>query len=118
MWRHKASHCFYDVFNEFVSVFKDLLLGKDTLQMSGQETKFLNRKGTLEQKENHNVLMVFGSKENPSFLPCHIMEKMFVAEIARQYNHWLCFFHDKKNKTIHSSALESWGLLVQKHQQD
>jgi hypothetical protein len=60
--------------------------------MSGQATKFLNRKGTLEQKENHSVLMVFGSKENPSFLPCHITNKIFVTEIARQYNHWLHFF--------------------------
>jgi hypothetical protein len=66
--------------------------------MSGQTTKFLNKKGTLEQKENHSVLMVFGSKENPAFLPCHITDKMFVAEIARQYNHWLHFFHDKKKK--------------------
>jgi hypothetical protein len=87
LWRHKASHCFYEVFNGFVSVFKDLLLGKDALWMSSQATKFLNRKGTLEQKENHSVLMVFGSKENPSFHPCYIMDKMFVAEIERQYNH-------------------------------
>jgi len=86
--------------------------------MFGQETKFLNRKGTLEQNENHSVLMVFGSKGNPAFLPCHIRDKMFVAEIARQYNHWLHFFHDKKKKTIHSSALECRGLHVQKHQQD
>jgi hypothetical protein len=118
LWRHKASHCFYDVFNDFVSVFKDLLLGKDAPRMSGQATKFLNRKGPLEQKENHNVLMVFGSKENPSFLPCHITDKMFVAKIARQYNHWLHFFHDKKNKAVHSPALESWGLPMQKHQKD
>jgi hypothetical protein len=118
LWRHKASHCFYEVFNGFVSVFKDLLLGKDAPRMSGQATKFLNRKGTLEQKENHSVLMVFGSKENPAFLPCHITDKMFVAEIARQYNHWLHFFHDKKKKTVHSSALESRRLRVQKRQQD
>ena len=59
---------------------------------------FLNRKGTLEQEENHNVLMVFGSKENHAFLPCHITYMMFVAEIARKYNHWLHFFHDKKKK--------------------
>jgi hypothetical protein len=53
--------------------------------MSGQETKFLNRKGTLEKKENHSFLMVFGPKENPSFLPCHITDNMFLAEITRQY---------------------------------
>ena len=55
--------------------------------MSGQETKFLDRKGTLEQKENYSVIMIFGSKENLSFLPCHITYKMFVIEIARQYNY-------------------------------
>jgi hypothetical protein len=55
--------------------------------MSGQATKFLNTKGTLEQKYNHSVVMFFGSKENPSFPPCHITNKMFVVEISRQYNH-------------------------------
>ena len=55
--------------------------------MSGQATKFLNRKGTLEQKENHSVIMLFGSKENPAFLSCHIMNKMFVTEITRKYKH-------------------------------
>jgi hypothetical protein len=98
LWRHKASHCFYEVFNVFVLVFKDLLLWKDAPRMSGQTTKFLNRKGTLEQKEKHSVLMVFGSKENPAFLPCHITEKIFVTEIKRKYNHSFHFFHDKKKK--------------------
>ena len=96
--RHKDSHCFYEIFNDFVSVFKDLLLGKDAPQMSGQATKFLDRKGTLEQKENYSVIMIFGSKENPVFLPCHIMDKMFVREIARKYNYWLHFFHGKRKK--------------------
>jgi hypothetical protein len=35
--------------------------------MSGQATKFLDRKGTLEQMENYSVIMIFGSKENPCF---------------------------------------------------
>jgi hypothetical protein len=98
LWRHKASHCFYEVFNDFVSVFKDLLLGKDAPRMSDQETKFLDRKGTLEQMENYSVIMIFGSKENPAFLPCHITDIMFVTEIARQYNYWLHFFHEKRKK--------------------
>jgi hypothetical protein len=29
LWKHKASHYFYEVFNGFVSVFKILLLGED-----------------------------------------------------------------------------------------
>jgi hypothetical protein len=80
LWRHKASHCFYEVFNDFVSVFKDLLLGKDAPRMSDQETKFLDRKGTLEQMENYSVIMIFGSKENLAFLPCHITDIMFVTK--------------------------------------
>jgi hypothetical protein len=52
--------------------------------MSDQESKFLDRKGTLEQMENYNFISIFGSKENPSFLPCHIFEKMFFTEVARQ----------------------------------
>jgi hypothetical protein len=51
--------------------------------------------------ENYNVITIFGSKENPSFLTCHISEKMFVAEITMQYTYWLHFFHEKrKNKFI------------------
>jgi hypothetical protein len=50
--------------------------------MSDQASKFLDRKGTLEQMENYNVISIFGSKENPSFLLCHISDKIFVTEIA------------------------------------
>jgi hypothetical protein len=101
LWRHKASHCFYEVFNDFVSVFKKLLLGKDAPRMSYQATKFLDRKGTLEQMENYSVIIIFGCKKNLSFLPCHITDKMFVTEITRQYNYWLHFFLEKrKNQFI------------------
>jgi hypothetical protein len=95
LWRHKASLHFYEVFNDFVLVLKELLFGKDTPRISAQASKFLDRKGTLEQMENYNVIRIFGSKENPSFLPCHISDRMFVTEFARQYNFWLHFFHEK-----------------------
>jgi hypothetical protein len=85
LWRHKASQHFYEFFNEFVSVFEGLLFVNDTPQMSNQESKFLNKKGTLEQMENYNVIRIFGSKKNPSFLPCHIDGKKFVTEIERRY---------------------------------
>jgi len=52
----------------------------------------------LEQMENYSVIMIFVSKENHSFLPCHVTEKMFVKKIARQYNYWLHFFHEKRKK--------------------
>jgi len=51
--------------------------------MFDQESKFLDRKGTLEQMENYNVIIIFISKENPYFLPCHISDKIFVTEITR-----------------------------------
>jgi len=53
--------------------------GKDAPRMSDQATKFLDSKGTLEQMENYNVIMLFGSKENLYFLPCHITDIMFVT---------------------------------------
>jgi hypothetical protein len=33
LWRHKASQHFYEVFNDFVLFFKELLFGKTTPQM-------------------------------------------------------------------------------------
>jgi hypothetical protein len=87
LWRHKASQHFYEVFNYFFSVFKEFLFGNNSPRMFDQARKFLDRKGTLEQMENYNVINIFGSKENPSFLLCHIYDKMFVAEIARKYTY-------------------------------
>jgi hypothetical protein len=37
-------------------------------------TKFLDRKGIVEEMKNYSVIMIFGSKENISFFPCHIMD--------------------------------------------
>jgi hypothetical protein len=98
LWRHKNSLHFYEVFNDFVSVFKGLLFGKDTPKIFDQENKFLDKKGMLEKMENHNVISIFGFKENPSFLPCHLSDKMFITEVARQYNLCLHFFHEKRKK--------------------
>jgi len=66
--------------------------------MSDQASKLLDRKGTLEQMENYKVIKIFGSKENLSFLPCHIIDRMFVAEISRKYTYWFHFFHEKRKK--------------------
>jgi hypothetical protein len=69
--------------------------------MSDQVSKFLDRKGTLEKMDNYNFIMIFGSKENPSFLLCHISHKMFVVKITRKYNYSFHFFHEKrKNQFI------------------
>jgi hypothetical protein len=83
LWRHKASLHFYEVFNDFVSVFKGLLFGKHTPRISDEANKFLDKEGSLEKMENHNVIKIFGSKESPSFLQCHVFDKMFIMEVAR-----------------------------------
>ena len=101
-----------------MSIFKVLLLGEDAHRISDKEIKFLDRKGTLEQMNNYSLIRIFGSKENPTFLPCHITDIMFVTKIARQYNYWLHFFHEKRKKIVHSSALESRGLRVEERQQN
>jgi hypothetical protein len=98
LWKHKASHCFYEVFNGFLSVFKVLLLGEDAPRISEQATSFLDKKGTLEHLDNYTVIRIFGSTEQPALLPCHITDIMFVAEVARQYNYWFHLLQRKKKK--------------------
>jgi len=44
LWRHKTSLYFYKVYNDFVSVFKGLLFGKNTPRISDQANKFLENK--------------------------------------------------------------------------
>jgi hypothetical protein len=75
-----------------VSVFKVFLLGEDVPRISDQATRFLDMKGALEHMDNYIVIRIFGSRENPSLLPCHITNKMFVTKIARKYNYWLHLF--------------------------
>jgi hypothetical protein len=101
-----------------VFVFKVLLLGEDGPRISEQETSFLDMKGTLEHLDNYIVIIIFSSTEKPDVLPCHIMDKMFVAEVARQYNYWLHLLQKKRKKKVHSSALESRGVCVEKRQQN
>jgi hypothetical protein len=86
---------FLMIFSQFLKAFclERMLPGCLT-----KRCKFLDRKGRLEQMENYNVIRIFGSKENPFFLLCHVSDKMFVTKIARQYNYWLHFFHEKRKK--------------------
>ena len=66
--------------------------------MSDQATKFLDKEETLEQMENYSVIMIFSSKENLTFVPCHIIDTLFVTKIASQYNYGLHLFHEKRKK--------------------
>jgi hypothetical protein len=98
LWKHKASHYFYEAFNGFVFVFKVLLLGEDAPRISEQATSFLDKKGTLEHLDDYTVIRIFGSREKPALLPCHITDIMFVREVERQYNYWLHLFQEKRKK--------------------
>jgi hypothetical protein len=64
LWRHKSPLYFYEVYNDFVSVFKRLLLGENTSRIYDQANKFLEKRGTIKQMENHNIIRIFYSKEN------------------------------------------------------
>jgi hypothetical protein len=112
LWRHDASQHFYEFFNDFVSVFKALIFGKYFPQLSDQATKFLDRKGTLEEMENYNVIRIFESKQNPSFLPCHISGTMFFVEIARKYTYWLHFSHEKRKSQFISLPWKVGDFMV------
>jgi hypothetical protein len=81
-----------------VSIFKVLLLGEDAPRIFDQATRFLDRKGALEHMDNYAVIRIFGSREKPALLPCHITDIMFVTEVARQYNYWLHLFQEKRKK--------------------
>jgi hypothetical protein len=52
LWRHKTSLYFYEVYNDFVSVFRGFLFGKNTPNISDQDNKFLEKKGMIEQMES------------------------------------------------------------------
>jgi hypothetical protein len=86
------------VYNEFVTVFKKLLFGDNTSRLSSEAVTFLNKRGTLEKMENHNVIRIFCSRENPSFLSYYVSDKLFITEVARQYGFWLHFFHEKRKR--------------------
>ena len=101
-----------------MSVFKVFLLGEDAPRISKHATSFLDRKGTLEHLDNYTMIRIFGSMEELALLPCHIIDRMFVAELAQQYNYWLHLFQEKTKKIVQSSTLEIRGLRVEKHQQN
>jgi hypothetical protein len=45
LWKHKDSHCFYEVFSGFVFVFKVLLLGEDPPTYMNRQPFFWTGRG-------------------------------------------------------------------------
>jgi hypothetical protein len=98
LWIHKTPLYFYEVYNDFVSFFKRLLLGENTSRISEQANRFLEKKGMIEQMDNHGVIRIFFFKENHSFLPDHVSNKLFITKVERQYKFSLHFFHEERKK--------------------
>jgi hypothetical protein len=115
LWKHKASHYFYEVFNGFLSIFKVFLLGENVPRISEQATSFLDKKGTLQHLDNYIVIRIFGSTEQPSLLPFHVTNIIFIVEVARQYNYWFHLFQRKKKKTVHSFSPWKIGEFILKN---
>jgi hypothetical protein len=87
LWKHKASHYFYEFFNGFLFVFKLFLLGENAPRLSEHATNLLDKKGAIQHLDNFNVTRIFGSTEQHDLLPCHITDITFIVEVARQYNY-------------------------------
>jgi len=85
LWRYRYTYYFYEVYNEFVIVFKKLRFGENIYRLSLEAMNFLDKRGSLGKMENCNVIRIFGSRESPFFLPYYILDKVFVIEVARKY---------------------------------
>ena len=96
LWRQKASYYLYEVYNEFVFVFKKLVFGENTSRLSREATIFLDKKGTVEKMDNYNIVRIYYSRERPLSLPYYILDRLFNIEVARQYRLWFHFFHEKR----------------------
>jgi hypothetical protein len=81
--RQKVIYCFYEVYNEFVYVFKKLVFGENTSRLSCETSTFLDKKGTIEKMDNYNIVRIFFSRERPLFLPYYILDRLFSIEVAR-----------------------------------
>jgi hypothetical protein len=98
LWKQKAMYHFYEVHNAFVSSFKKLIFGSNTSRLSLEATTFMDKKGSFEAMEHFSIIIVYCSRERPSYLPYYVSDKIFVVEVCRQYRFWACFFHEKRKK--------------------
>jgi hypothetical protein len=100
LWRHKTHLFFYEVYNNFVSVFKRLFLDENTSRISDQATMFLEKKGTIKKMENHSVIWIFFLKENPYFLPYHVSDKLFIIEVQGNITSGYIFSMKKRKNNL------------------
>jgi hypothetical protein len=69
-----------------------LLFGKNTPKIFDQAKKFLDKKGMIEHMENHSVIRIFCSQENPSFLPYNVSEKIVYYKSGEEIQLMATFF--------------------------
>jgi len=118
LWRQKTFIHFYEAHNEFVTVFKKLLFVDNTSMLSSEATNFMNNKGTLEKRENYNVIRIFCSQETLAFLSYYLSDKKIITEVARKYGLWIHFFQEKRKKEIYPIVVESHRNCIKKHNQN
>jgi hypothetical protein len=51
LWRQKDAHYFYEVYIEFMFVFKKLVFEENTSRLPHEALTFLNKKGIVEEIE-------------------------------------------------------------------
>jgi hypothetical protein len=49
LWRKNVAHYFYEVYNEFIYVFKKLVFGENKSRLSHEALTFLDKKGIMEK---------------------------------------------------------------------
>jgi hypothetical protein len=65
--RQKFNYYFSEVYNEFVSIFKNLVFGENTSRLSREASTFLEKMGTIENMDNFNIVRIYCSHERPFF---------------------------------------------------
>jgi hypothetical protein len=98
LWRKKIAHYFYEVYNEFVFVFKKLVFGGNTSRLSQEALTFMNEKGIIEEMKKYNIMRIYFSHEKTLYLPYYVLDRSFVVEVERQYKSWLQLFYEKNKK--------------------
>jgi hypothetical protein len=79
LWRKNATHIFYEVYNEFVFVFMNLVFGENTSKLSQEASTFPGKKGIMEKINKYNIIRIYYLMKNPFYIPYYVPEKLFVV---------------------------------------
>jgi hypothetical protein len=83
LWRQKVAHYFYELYNEFVYVFKKLVFGENTSRLSQEALNFMDEKGIVEEMEKYDIIRIDCSHEKTLYLPYYATYRLFIVEETR-----------------------------------